>query len=148
MVLWYTRGYIPDISPRGCGGLAGLRTGFNKIYQSPKLTHSWSWYAGMHMPILSHAIIGDVLLDMNLYTWYAGLHGLSPILLFLLWPYRHFASRAALPLGLSCLLVLPLGLLCLLGYFSSWACLLGYFASWACLLGYFASWDVYRHFAS
>jgi hypothetical protein len=29
-VLWYTRGYIPDISPRGCGGLAESCTGFNK----------------------------------------------------------------------------------------------------------------------
>jgi hypothetical protein len=31
-VLWYTRGYIPDISPRGCGGLVESRTGFNKKY--------------------------------------------------------------------------------------------------------------------
>jgi hypothetical protein len=59
------------------------------------------------------------------------------ILLCLLRPYRYFASWAALPLGL----------LCLLGYFASRACLLGYFASRAilplgllCLVGYFASW--------
>jgi hypothetical protein len=30
MVLWYTRGHIPDIIPQGCGGLAESRTGFNK----------------------------------------------------------------------------------------------------------------------
>jgi hypothetical protein len=39
-VLWYTQGYIPDTSPRGCGGLVESRTGFNKIYQSPKLSCS------------------------------------------------------------------------------------------------------------
>jgi hypothetical protein len=69
------------------------------------------------------------------------------VLLCLLWPYRYFASRATLPLGLLCLLgysaswaALPLGLLCFLGCFASWAtlplgllCLLGYFASWAAL---------------
>jgi hypothetical protein len=51
--------------------------------------------------------------------------------LCLLWLYRHFASWAALPRGL----------ICLLGYFASWAtlylgllCLLGHFASWATLL--------------
>jgi hypothetical protein len=39
-VLWYTRGYIPDISPRDYGGLVESCTGFNKIYQSPKLIYS------------------------------------------------------------------------------------------------------------
>jgi hypothetical protein len=43
--------------------------------------------------------------------------GYLRILLCLLWLYRHFASRATLPLGLLCLLGLPLGLLYLLGYF-------------------------------
>jgi hypothetical protein len=31
-VLWYTRGYIPDISPRGCGGLAESCTDLNNEY--------------------------------------------------------------------------------------------------------------------
>jgi hypothetical protein len=69
------------------------------------------------------------------------------ILLCPLWLYRHFASRAILPLGLLCLLgyfaswaTLPLGLLCLLGYSASWATLPLGLASWATLPLGLASW--------
>jgi hypothetical protein len=110
-VLWYTQGYIPDISPRGCGGLAESRTGFNKIYQSPKLIYSWA-----------------------ISEYYCALFGYIDTL-----PLELFASWATLPLGLLCLLgyfaswaTLPLGL-------ASWATLPLGLASWA-FYWHFASW--------
>jgi hypothetical protein len=68
-VLWYTRGYIPDISPRGCGRLVGSRTGFNKKYTKvPNLhTHEADMLACTGQ-ILSHANIGNVLFDIYSYT--------------------------------------------------------------------------------
>jgi hypothetical protein len=95
--------------------------------------------------------------DMNSFTRYASLRGLSqntivPSLaistlcllnyfpLGLLCHLGYFASWAALPLGFASWATLPLGLLCLSGRFASDAtlplgllCLLGCFASWATL---------------
>jgi hypothetical protein len=116
--LWYTRGYIPDISPRGCGGLAESRTGFNNNIpksQTHILIKMICWPAQAN---LSHAIIGNVLFDIYLICWllwaiseyYCAFFsyidtlplGLclidivcfdnAGILLCLLWPYRYFAS--------------------------------------------------------
>jgi hypothetical protein len=117
--------------------------------------------------ILSHAIIGNVLLDIYLiccllwviseyyYAFFGYIDTLplglclidivcfdnARILLCLLWLHRYFATLSYLPLGLLCLLGLPLGL------FTSWATLPLGLASRAilplgllCLLGHFASW--------
>jgi hypothetical protein len=91
-VLWYTRGYIPDIIPRGCGGLAELRTGFNKNIpksQTHTLTKLICWsiseYYCAFFGYINTLPLGLCLIDI-VYFDNGG------ILLCLLWPYRYFAS--------------------------------------------------------
>jgi hypothetical protein len=118
-VLWYTQGYIPDTSPRGCGGLVESCIGFNT--NIPKSQNSYAHEADMlacPRQILSHAIIGNVLLDIYLICWllwviskyYCAFFGYidtlplglcfidivcfdnAGILLCLLWLHRYFTS--------------------------------------------------------
>jgi hypothetical protein len=92
-VLWYTRGYIPDISPRGCGGLAELRTGSNKKYT--KVPNSYAHKNNMLACIGQFYLVPSWAMSCLIYTHIPDMlafAGYLKILFCPLWLYRHFAS--------------------------------------------------------
>jgi hypothetical protein len=146
-VLWYTRGYIPDISPRDCGGLAESRIGSNK--NIPKFqTHIFieliCWPAQANFISCHHRQC-----LRNSHTWYAALHWLSQntIVPFLAISTLCLSGHVSSTLSVrqcrnTTLPSSAISILCLLGCFASWValplgllCLSGLPLGLLCLLG-------------